>query len=283
MKRLTIKFVIALATLTLGLVSVTAQDGATTVTAESEAAAAGLDLHAVAELFKTSENLEKFEQALNNPENGVNNLDLNKDDKVDFIRVTEKVADNTHLIILQAPLGEDDFQDVATIAVERDNGEKYNLQVQGDASLYGANYYVVPANNDFGGWNVVRWLFRPNYHPYVSTYSYRVLPVWWVARRPVLLSAYRTRTGLFVGRRNFVASRIVTVRTLNRVNYHPRTSTLVVRRPNVIHTTTTTTVVKPRTVVQTHTTETTVRPRGVTQTTTTTTTRKPAPPRRGKH
>jgi hypothetical protein len=280
MKNSATKFVMALVILSLAALSVLAQDSSAATTVDSEAAG-GLDLHAVAELFKDAENLEKFEHALNDSETGVNNLDLNKDDHVDFIRVTEKVADDTHLIVLQALLGEDEFQDVATIAVEREPGEKYNLQVQGDTVIYGANYYVVPANNNFSAWNIVRGLFRPNYHPYVSTFSYRVLPSWWVARRPVLLSAYRTRTGLFVGRRNnFVKSGTLTVRTLNRVNYRPRTSTLVVRRPNATRTTTTT-VVKPRTVVQTRT-ETTVRPRGVTQTTTTNT-RRDAPPRRGRH
>lgn len=264
MKKLTTLFATVTLALTLGA-SAFAQEGTTTVTADSDAAA-GLDLHAVAELFKDSENLEKFEQALNSPEGGVNNLDLNKDGQVDFIRVTEQVKGDTHLVILQVPLGEDDYQDVATIAAERESGDKYNVQVQGDTTIYGDNYYVVPAGNNFSAWNVVRWLFRPNYRPYVSVYTYRVRPAWWVARRPVAVAAYRARTGIFVGRRNFVASRTFTVRTVNRVAYRPRASALVVRRPAaaVTHTTT---VVRPGVGVRR--TETTVRPGGATRTTTT--------------
>ena len=266
MKSLMTKFVIAFATSTLVLVSVFAQQGTATITADAEAAA-GLDLHAVAELFKTSDNLEKFEQALNNPETGINNLDLDRDDKVDFIRVTERVADSTHLIILQTALGADEFQDVATIAVERESGAKYNLQLQGDASLYGANYFVVPATSDLGVWKVVGWLFRPNYRPYISNYSYRLLPGWWAVRRPLQLTAYRVRAGALVGRRNFVASRTTTVRTLNKLNYHPRSATLVVRKTNVTHTTKT---AAPRGVVQTRiVTTTTARPATQTRTTTT--------------
>lgn len=240
MKNLMTKFAIAFATLALGLVGVAAQESAAPTDSD---AAAGLDLHAVAEMFKTSESLEKFEQALNSHETGINNLDLNKDDQVDFIHVTEKVADGTHLIILQTQFGEDDVQDVATIAVERESGENYNLQVQGDPVLYGENYYVVPANHDFSAWNVVRSLFRPNYHPFVSAYNYRSFPSWWGVRHPVLLSAYRARTGLLVGRQNFVASRTFTVKTLNRVAYHPRASAAVARRTS---TTRTTTVVGPK-------------------------------------
>jgi hypothetical protein len=278
MKTLMAGFVTALLIISLGSPSVPAQDAPATITADSDAAG-GLNLNAVAELFKDSENLEKFEHALNDHENGINNLDLNKDEHVDFIRVTEQVAGNTHLIVLQTPLGEDDLQDVATIAVEREASGSINLQVQGDPSIYGANYYVVPTTNNFSAWDVVSLLFRPNYHSYVSTYNYRVLPRWWTVRRPVLLSDYRNRTALFIGRRNFAASRTLTVKTLNKVNYHPRTSALVIRRPNA--TRTTTTVEKPGTVTRIRT-ETTVRPGGVKQTTTTTT-RRAASPGRGRH
>ncbi len=199
--------------------------------------AQGLDLSAVAELFKDSENLEKFEQSLNSSDNGINNLDLNNDEKVDFIRVAEQSKDDTRLIVLQTPLDENDFQDVATIAVEREQNNTYNLQVQGDTTIYGANYYIVPANKNFSAWNIVRWIFTPNYRPYVSVYNYRTLPNWWNVRRPVTITVYRTRTGIFANRRNFVASKTVTVKTLHKVNYTPRRSVLVVKKTKVVNTT----------------------------------------------
>lgn len=273
MKSLKTKLGITLATVSLGLVSVLAQDGTTVAPAHSEAAS-GLDLYAVAELFKTSETLEKFEESLNHSETGINNLDLDQNGEVDFIRVTETTAGDTHLIVLQTPLTENEFQDVATIAVDRESGEQYNLHIQGDATLYGADFYVVPADNNFSAWNVVRWIFRPNYRAYVSPYGYRSLPRWWGVRHPVALSVYRTRTVAFAGRRNFVASKMLTVRTVNKINYHPRASTVVTRTTNVTRTTTTT---KPGTAVQTRT-VTTTKAGPATQTTTTKTrtrTRKP--------
>lgn len=238
MKTLTTRFLVTLLTLTLTLgcvaVDVFAQDGA-----HDSEAAEGLDLHAVAELFKDSESLESFEHALNDSEKGINNLDLNENDQVDFIRVTEQVADHTHLIVLQVPLGEDEFQDVATIAVEQEGAEKYNLQVQGDPGIYGPDYYIVPASANFATWGIVRGLYRPNYHPYLSPFGFRTLPRWWGVRRPLALDLYRARTGVFAGRRNFVASRTFTVRTLNKVNYHPRASALATRRTRITRTTTT--------------------------------------------
>jgi len=231
MKKLLVKFTMMLIVWTLGCVGVSAQT-------DSPEASEGLDLYAVAELFKDSENLEKFEQNLNNPENGVNNLDLSENEEIDFIRVVETVADNSHLIVLQTALGEDDFQDIAAIAVEQENGANYNLQLQGDATIYGENYYVVPAENNFSAWNVVRWLFRPNYRAYVSPYGFKNRPRWWNARRPVAFGVYRNRTNAFVGRRNFTASKTVRVKTFAKVNYRPRASGLVTKRTKVTRTTT---------------------------------------------
>ena len=71
MKNITIKFVITLAILTIGFFSISAQDADATISPDSQVAE-GLDLYAVAELFKDSKNLEEFEQALNNPVNGIN-------------------------------------------------------------------------------------------------------------------------------------------------------------------------------------------------------------------
>ena len=185
--------------------------------------------------YRPSENIEKFEQNLNNPEKGVNNIDLNGNGEIDFIRVTEKVVDLTHLIILQVPLGNDDFQDVATIAVEQENGKTYNLQLHGDPTIYGEYFYVVPSNNNFSAWNVIRWLFTPNYHPYYSPYGYSSLPRWWVTRRPLAANVYHSRIATLMGK-NFVATRTVRVKTVAKINYRPRTSTLVVNKVTVTHT-----------------------------------------------
>ncbi len=235
MKKLISKFVVVSIAFAFGFIAVQAQDK---VAANSDAAQ-GLDLYAVAELFKDSASIEKFEQALNDPDKGINNLDLNKDGQIDFINVTEQINGDTRFIVLQSAVGENDWQDVATIAVESDSG-KYNLQFQGNETIYGANYYVVPASNNFSAWNVVRWLFNPSYRVYVSPYRYKVYPRWWTTRRPVAAGFYRTRVGTFVGRKNFVASRNYTVKTVSRINYRPRTSMTVTKKATVIRTTTVT-------------------------------------------
>lgn len=99
-----------------------------------------LDMNGVGLLFKESETLEEFEEKLNTQENEVNNLDLIKDGEVDYLRVLESVDGNTHLIVIQAALGENAYQDVATIEVEKtEDGNTYVIIV-GDKSIYGDNY-----------------------------------------------------------------------------------------------------------------------------------------------
>src|SRR6185436_4205802 len=152
-----------------------AREQLTTVSPSSEAAE-GLDLHAVSELFKSSENPETFEKALNDPETGVNNLDLDGNGEVDYIRVVEEVSGDTRVMILQASLSEKEFQDVATIEVEKAGEKQYNMQVRGDEVIYGTQYYVAPVDVNIHLWPAVVRLYRPAYRPYRSVYYYGHYP-----------------------------------------------------------------------------------------------------------
>ena len=99
-----------------------------------------LDMNGVGALFKESETLEEFEEKLNTQENEVNNLDLNKNGEVDSLRVLESVDGNTQLIVIQAVLGKNAYQEVATIEVDKtEDGNTYVIIV-GDKSIYGDNY-----------------------------------------------------------------------------------------------------------------------------------------------
>src|ERR1051325_5733022 len=60
-----------------------------------------LDLYAVLDLFQKSKTIEAFEKSLNDEKEGVNNLDLNLDKKVDFIKVvTQKGEDSSYTFVL---------------------------------------------------------------------------------------------------------------------------------------------------------------------------------------
>ncbi len=201
----------------------------TTIVAPSSEVADGLDLNAVAEIFKETKNLEEFEKEINDPKTGVNNLDLDGDDQVDYIRVVEEVADDTHVIILQVQLSEKEYQDVATIEVEK-SGEEYNMQVRGNEVVYGPDYYIAPTVVHVHPWPVFGWIFRPVYRPYRSPFYFGVYPRWWRPYRPVTVNIYRTRTAPYARRGTFRVTRTSRVTTVHRVNYKPRTSTVVRKR-----------------------------------------------------
>lgn len=206
-----------------------AQEDVTVVSQTSEAAE-GLDLQAVSELFKDSEDLESFEKALNDSETGINNLDLDENGEVDFIRVVEEMADETHVIILQVPLGEDEFQDVATIEVEKTGDESYNMQVHGNEDLYGPDYYVASTVVRIHTWSIIARIYGPRYRPYRSRYYWGYYPRWWRPYRPVKVHVYRTRTGKYRTRPTFVVTRKGRVRTVHKVKYKPRKSVSVKQR-----------------------------------------------------
>ena len=233
-----IALVLAVVGLSFVSVQAVAEEG-TTIVSQSSEAADGLDLNAVGELFSETENLEAFERAINDPDEGINNLDLDGNGEVDFIRIVEQVEGDTHVIILQAALGEDDYQDVATIEVEK-SGDEYNMQVHGDVVIYGANYYVAPTHVHVHTWPIIAWIYRPVYHPYRSVFHYRHHPHWWRPFHPVHRHVYRTRTLRFTGRKTFVVARTSRVKTVARVNYRPRASVRVTKRVGVKRTNVTT-------------------------------------------
>ena len=76
-------------------------------------------LEGALELFKKSESPEHFEKLLNSPDAKVNNLDLNGDGYIDYIRVFDKYERNVHVFILQAVVSDSENQDIAVIVLEK--------------------------------------------------------------------------------------------------------------------------------------------------------------------
>jgi len=166
------------------------------------------DLSGVIGIFEESEDLEDFEKKINSEENDVNNLDLNKDDEVDIVKVVEYAEDNTHLLVLQAVLGDNDFQDIATIELEKHSDEEISLQVIGDPDIYGPDYIIEPApeegsiNKVYSTmavfvsvrlWRPVKVIYRPGRVIFVSAVVFRPRPAWYRVRRPIARSSWRAR------------------------------------------------------------------------------------------
>lgn len=163
------------------LVNLHAQDAAT-VEALSDDISQNLDLEAVASIFADSKDLEAFEYALNDPETQISNLDLDQDKQVDYLRVMESVENSTHVVVIQAVLGEDLYQDVATIEVEKDSEGNPSMQFVGDVYLYGPNYIIEPVYVYRPRIFSVFW--RPYYRPYRSVFYWGYYPKHWHYWRP---------------------------------------------------------------------------------------------------
>src|SRR5580765_3902134 len=106
--------------LLLGLISHPVFSQAKQDTASLGLAGDNLDLYAVMDLFLKSKTIEAFEKSLNEQKTGINNLDLDLDKKVDFIKVVTKKEDDSYTFILQVNVSEKETQDVAVILVNRD-------------------------------------------------------------------------------------------------------------------------------------------------------------------
>ncbi len=102
------------------------------------------DLYGALELFKKADTPEAFEKAINSNDNEVNNLDLDGDGKVDYVKVMDKKDGDAHTLVLQVDVSESEKQDVAVIEVEKTGDNKAHVQIVGDEELYGKDYIIEP-------------------------------------------------------------------------------------------------------------------------------------------
>jgi len=133
----------------------------TTIYSQNDDFSYGLDLNAVASIFGKSYDLEDFEQKLNDPYNQISNLDLDGDGYVDYLRVIEVAEGNIRLVVIQASIGRDLYQDIATIEVTKDRYQHTSVQIVGDSHIYGYNYIVEPT-----------YIYRPHIYTYFWSSAY---------------------------------------------------------------------------------------------------------------
>ena len=178
-----------------------------------------LDLYAVLDLFQKSKTIEAFEKSLNEEKAGIVNLDLNNDGKVDFIKVETKKDGDDFLFVLQDPISEKETQDVAVMAVSKDDAGKISMQIIGDEKLYGKDYVVEPkteataavtSNPAYVGDDpvtvsvpattkivvvqsapVVQYVYSPAYVAYVPPYYYGYYPHYWAPIAVISIGVYR--------------------------------------------------------------------------------------------
>jgi hypothetical protein len=214
-------------------------------------------LEGALELFKKSSSPEEFEKMINAEDNKVNNLDLNEDGEVDYIKVIDKSDKDAHAFILQAAVSETESQDVAVIELGKPNDENAVAQIVGDEDLYGEETIIEPTEKvksnagttssnvvvNVWTWPAVRHVYGPGYTVWISPWGWRTRPAWWRPWRPVRHHVYYGYRAPYVHRYRIVHThRIVHAHNI----YRPvRTTSVVVtnrHRPAVTHYRTTRTV-----------------------------------------
>ena len=174
-----------------------------------------LDLYAVLTLFQKSKTIEAFEKSLNDEQTKINNLDLDLNKKVDFIKVTTTKKDSAFSFVLQVDVTKTETQDVAIILVNKDKG-KVSIQAVGDPELYGKGYVIEPkgqspitANPGYTGSDpvivnvpatttvvvqsapIVQYVYSPAYVPYAPPYYYGYYPPYFAMATVIAVGIYR--------------------------------------------------------------------------------------------
>jgi len=181
-----------------------------------------LNLYAVMKLFQESETLEGFEKNLNAEESKINNLDLNADNKIDYIKVLDYVDGDDHTIVLQVAVNGSENQDVAVFTVQKDDKNQVQVQLVGDEELYGKDYIIEPnyaevasgetpnpgyaaksttveketvvvkktTYVEVAAWPVVTYIYTPAYVVYRSPWYWGYYPPYWSPWSPFYWDYY---------------------------------------------------------------------------------------------
>jgi hypothetical protein len=215
-------------------------------------------LQGALEMFKKASSPEEFEKLINTQENGVNNLDLNDDGDIDYVRVIGKMDKDVHAFVLQVPVSETENQDIAVIELEKTGDANAVVQIVGDEDIYGeqtivepdgggeddeevgeqgegggphynsfVNHYPVRIVVNVWGWPSVRFVYAPTYRVWISPWRWRAYPVWWRPWRPLAWRVFHPfRARYHVG---FVRVRTHRVVHAHRVYAPVRVSSVSVR------------------------------------------------------
>jgi len=209
--------------------SILAQD-VTTIQSNNEDISDNLDLEAVASIFGESKDLEDFEKRLNDPETQISNLDLNNDGEVDYLRIMETGTEkDVHTISIQAVIGKDQFQEVATIDVKKDSKSSSQVQVVGNVDMYGPNYYITPTYPVVPVFFTFFWMAA--YRPWYSPWHWGYHPPYFRPWRPYSPYRYRSNVNVHINVHNSYNRTNVRINN-NHVNVGSNNNSYFKNNPN---------------------------------------------------
>ena len=169
------------------------------VTIQSSAPA-GFDVNKLAQLVKTSTDPQTLEKAINNPNSHINNLDLDKDGNIDYLKVEEPGQNQLNVV---DDVSNADSVTVARIHIQPDQANNTaNLNVYGNPAYAGYNNYY-HSSFTFTDLLLLSYFLRP--HPYyMPMYHYGYYPSYYTRVRTV--TNFRPTTSSAMSSRSYRSS-----------------------------------------------------------------------------
>ncbi|MDF2432924.1 MAG: hypothetical protein JWP44_2555 [Mucilaginibacter sp.] len=158
------------------------------VTIESNNAPAGFDVNKLAQLVKKSTDPQTLEKGINAPSNQINNLDLDKDGNIDYLKVEENGPNKLKVV---DDVSATDSVTVARINIDPNTADNTAvLNIQGNPNYVGYdNYYH--SSFSFTDFLLLSYLMRPHAY-YMPMYHYGYYPSYYSRVRTV--STFRPTT-----------------------------------------------------------------------------------------
>jgi len=146
----------------------------------------GFNVNNFANLVKRTSNPTQIESAINAQDNDINNLDLDKDGKVDFLKVVE----SPNKIQVVDDVNNTDSVTVATLNITpNQTNDRAEMQIQGNPSYCGQDYYY-HSSFGLGDMLLLSYMLSPHRY-YYPMYHYGYYPSYY---HRYGTSSYRTVT-----------------------------------------------------------------------------------------
>lgn len=161
-------------------------------------ASEGFDLKALPALVKNVSSAEELERKLNEP-GGINNLDLDGDNRVDFIKVTEYGNKKDQFgFSLTAEPAKGEVQEIATVEILKDDSaSQAHVRVAGNQQVYGPNTYY-RSSFGLGEMLLLGYLLSPHTF-YRPAWGYGYYPSYYRPYSMVGNNVYRDRGRNYYG------------------------------------------------------------------------------------
>ena len=193
-----------------------------------------LNLQAVGEIIRHSSNPQEIEKKLNEPD-GVNNLDLDGDGKIDYLKVTEYGKGSEHGYSICAVL-KDGEPEVANVVINTLPNQQAQMSLNGNPTYYGNQNNTYQSSFNATDFLLLAWLMQPHYSYYHSPYHYGYYGYGYGPRSIVSYHSYYARPYVRSVPRTYTVSRHVNS-SISSPNAH-NTSSVATHRASLSNPTT---------------------------------------------